>query len=348
MEQAPRKALFWENNSITFIDQTALPLKLEYVTTDDYREIVAAIKTLRIRGAPLIGIAAAYAAVLGALKGIRLESAQFHARMKTVLEDIESSRPTAKNLFFAVDAMRSVLDFNREEESHTLKERLLEQAVRIHREDESLCERIGRFGAELIHDGDGIITHCNTGMLVTGGIGTALGVIITAHKSGKKIHVYADETRPLLQGARLTTWECRMNSVPVTLICDGAAAAVIKKKKVQCAITGADRIAPNGDTANKIGTYSLAVQCKEHNIPFYVAAPYSTFDFSIESGDDITIEERSSREVTHPAGQQTAPDNIDVYNPAFDVTPASLISAVITDAGVFYPPYGSWKDLKRS
>jgi len=347
MQAEAKKALYWENGKVRFIDQTALPLKLEYITTDNYRDVVNAVKTLQIRGAPLIGIAAAYAVVLGAQEGIAEHYEDFGNWLSNVCDDIESARPTAKNLFFALDKMRNILRQNNDLDNNEIVKMLSAQAGELRKEDEEMCEKIGSYGAELINDGDGIITHCNTGMLVTAGIGTALGVLFYAAKQGKRIHVYADETRPLLQGARLTTWECINNSVPVTLICDGAAAAVIRQKRVQCAIVGADRIAANGDVANKIGTYSLAVNCKIHGIPFYVAAPYSTFDMSINSGDEIPIEERSSQEVTHPFDKQIAPDTVSVYNPAFDVTPAPLISAIITEAGVFRPPYGNWRNLKR-
>jgi len=344
----PEKAIFWNGSTVSFIDQTALPVKLEYIETEDYRVVIKAIKSLQIRGAPLIGIAAAYGAVLGAQEGAKLPAEAFAPWITTVLDEIEAARPTAKNLFFAIEKMRKLFENNNSDNGDLIRDKFLECAEELRHEDEIMCEKIGEYGAELINDGDGIITHCNTGMLVTAGIGTALGVVFTAAAQGKKVHVFADETRPLLQGARLTTWECKNNDIPVTLLCDGAAASVIRKNMVQCAIVGADRIAANGDTANKIGTYSLAVQCKEHGIPFYVAAPYSTFDFSIQSGDDIPIEERNAGEITHPNNVQIAPDGISVYNPAFDVTPASFISAIITDAGVFRYPYGKWGKLKNS
>ncbi|KPK95017.1 methylthioribose-1-phosphate isomerase, partial [bacterium SM23_31] len=247
---------------------------------------------------------------------------------------------------FAIEQMKEILNRYDSSDATQIKQEFLAEADRLYHEDADLCRRIGEFGAELIKDGASVITHCNTGMLVTAGIGTALGVIFTAVAQGKKIHVYADETRPLLQGARLTTWECMNRGVPVTLICDGAAADVLRRGKANCGIVGADRIAANGDVANKIGTYSLAVNCRAHNVPFYVAAPYSTFDFSINSGDEIPIEERSSAEVTKPFGVIIAPEGIPVFNPAFDLTPAEFVTAFITDAGIFRPPYGKWENLK--
>jgi len=320
-------------------------VRLTGIKTRDYGTIIHARKTLEMRGAPLIGIAAAYAAVLAAQEGASAGSDNIVTWMESALTEIASARPTAKNLAFAVNRMRRILHENSDAEGSVLKDLFLLEARNIDDEDRMMCDKIGAFGAELLHDGDGIITHCNTGMLVTGGIGTALGIIFTAARQGKRVRVYADETRPLLQGARLTTWECVRENIPVTLICDGAAAAVMKKGSVQCAIVGADRIAANGDTANKIGTYSLAVNCSAHRIPFYVAAPYSTFDLSIKSGMDIPIEERCAGEITHIQGNRIAPGGISVYNPAFDITPASLISAIITDAGVFTPPYERWKNL---
>lgn len=340
------KALEWTGSSLRFIDQTALPLRLNYIETKDYREVIHAIKSLTIRGAPALGIAAGYAAVLAAQEGIESRVKDFVLWMQEALREIEKARPTARNLFFAIERMREILTRHNSSDAAQIKQEFLEEANRLYHEDADLCRRIGEFGAELIKDGDSIITHCNAGMLVTAGIGTALGVIFTAADQGKNIHVYADETRPLLQGARLTTWECMNRGVPVTLICNGAAAYILRMGKANCAIVGADRIAANGDVANKIGTYSLAVNCKAHNVPFYVAAPYSTFDLSIDSGDKIPIEERNTAEVTKPCGVTIAPEGVSVFNPAFDLTPAELVTAFITDAGIFRPPYGKWGDLK--
>lgn len=342
------KSLEWVDGSLRYIDQEILPGKLHYVETEDYRNVIEAIKRLKIRGAPAIGIAAAFAAVLAAKEFSSEEDNNFFSKLERSLSEIEQSRPTARNLFFAIDQMRKILHSNGKPEKEKIFESFLKEANRLYDEDTDLCQKIGMHGAELIKDGFKIITHCNTGMLVTAGIGTALGVIYYAKEQGKKVHVYADETRPLLQGARLTTWECINFDIPVTLICDGAAADVLRRKKIDCAIVGADRIAANGDVANKIGTYSLAVNCKEHSVPFYVAAPYSTFDFSLESGSEIPIEIRDGKEVSAPLGLAIAPEEVDVYNPAFDITPAELISGIITDAGVFRYPFGQWGSLKTA
>ena len=347
MEQ-PIKALVWNNNALEFIDQTALPNNFLTVTTSNYREVIDAIKILKIRGAPAIGIAAGYAAVLAAIEGKNLDGRDFSGWVNNALDEIESARSTARNLFFVTERMRSVLNTYHESLSSVKIKELTREVNRLYNEDCELCYQIGKYGSDLIGNGDNIITHCNTGMLVTAGIGTALGIVYTACCNGKKVHVYADETRPLLQGARLTTWECQQLGIPVTLMCDGAAAGLVKKGEINCAIVGADRIASNGDTANKIGTYSLALACNTHNIPFYVAAPYTTFDFALRSGDDIEIEHRNSQEVTSFHETQNAPENVDVYNPAFDVTPANFISAIITDCGIYRQPYGNWENLNKT
>jgi methylthioribose-1-phosphate isomerase len=342
----PVKSLEWKNNVLIFIDQTALPHSCDYITTSDYRDIIEAIKILKIRGAPAIGIAAAYAAVLAAIEGAADTIDSFDTRMKEALSKIESARPTARNLFFAVERMKSILAAaNRQTPQHKIQ-MMQQEADRLYNEDSELCLKIGKYGSQLIRNGDTIITHCNTGMLVTTGIGTALGVLYTAHSDGKDIHVYADETRPLLQGARLTTWECGKMGIPVTLICDGAAAEMIRRGKINSAIVGADRIAANGDVANKIGTYSLALCCNAHEIPFYVAAPYTTFDFSLETGNDIEIEQRDEKEIKQLSGVLTAPENVTAFNPAFDITPWELITAIITDKGIFKPPFTDWGDLR--
>lgn len=343
----PVKALTWQGDSLRYIDQELLPGRLEYILADDYVTVVDAIKSLKIRGAPAIGIAAAYAAVLAVQQGIRDNSDDFSSWLLNAFKEIENARPTAKNLTFAVDRMREILKNNSASEKAHMREKFLEEANRLYDEDIMLCDRIGEYGAELIEDNYSVITHCNTGMLVSAGIGTALGVLYTALRQGKRIHVFADETRPLLQGARLTTWECMQYNIPVTLISDGAAADVLRRKNINCAIVGADRIAANGDVANKIGTYSLAVNCRQHSIPFYVAAPYSTFDHTLDTGEKIPIEERSGDEVSGVMGTNIAPKGVQVYNPAFDVTPAELITAIITDAGIYRYPYGEWKNLKR-
>ncbi|MFC1564069.1 S-methyl-5-thioribose-1-phosphate isomerase [candidate division KSB1 bacterium] len=345
MTENELKAVHWLDGSVKFIDQTLLPVKLDYIVTKDYRVLIEAIKMLRVRGAPLIGITAAYAVVLAAGEGIENNEPDLKSRILSAIKEIGGSRPTARNLFFALEKMKKTLEEGNSESNEQIYNLLVSTAVSIDKEDAEMCVKMGEYGSGLIGDGYGVITHCNTGMLVTAGHGTALGVIYYASRQNKKIHVYADETRPLLQGARLTTWECLNYGIPVTLICDNAAASVIRQGKVNCAIVGADRIASNGDTANKIGTYSLALVCKAHNIPFYVAAPYSTFDFSLKTGDEIPIEERNPGEIVKINKGWIAPESVDAYNPAFDVTPAELITAIITEVGVFKPPYGEWSVL---
>jgi len=317
-------------NSIKIIDQTLLPAKLKYIKLDNYKKIITAIKKMQVRGAPAIGIAAAYGLAIAATKAKKYDSSFIYK----VADELKNSRPTAVNLFWAVD--RVVAKFKKESASSIKKaiEILWDEAERIHEQDRQMCLQIGENGAELIKDGDTILTHCNTGALATGGIGTALGVIYSCRDQGKKIHVYADETRPVLQGARLTAWELKQEGIPVTLICDSAAGTLFHQKKIQHVIVGADRITVNGDVANKIGTYPLAVLAHRHGVPFYVAAPTSTFDSKIKSGSDILIEERSTHEVTNGFGTATAPKGIKVYSPAFDITPRELITYYITNKGV--------------
>ncbi len=315
---------------LRWLDQTELPLKVIYKESDNYPEIITAIKRLEIRGAPAIGIAAAYGIAI-ALNKEKNSSIDFINKIAT---EFKNARPTAVNLFWAVDRMTAFYQTVKDLRNQEIIDKLFSEAVEIHSEDIRLCENIGKFGSELIKDGDTVLTHCNAGALATGGIGTALGVIYTCQEQGKSIKVYADETRPLLQGARLTAWELQQQSVDVTLICDNTAGMLLRQGKIDHIIVGADRIAKNGDFANKIGTYSVAVLARENHIPFYVAAPYSTFDDNINTGNEIVIEERSSSEVTHGFGNQTAPDNISVYSPAFDVTPAEYVSFYITDKGL--------------
>jgi methylthioribose-1-phosphate isomerase len=260
-------------------------------------------------------------------------------RFETAAGSIAATRPTAKNLFWALERMRNVLRLNLRESTESLFEKLEREALAIHAEDKRMCDDIGRFGSELIPNGAKILTHCNTGALATGGIGTAFGVLLSAHRRGKNIHVYADETRPLLQGARLTMWELMNAGIPSSLITDNSAAWTIKTKKIDLIITGADRITANGDSANKIGTYNLAVLAKAHNIPFYIAAPTSTIDTSIRQGEDIPIEERGADEIVNGFGKQVAPNDSKVFAPAFDVTPNGLITAIITEQGILRPPY---------
>ncbi len=318
---------------LRIIDQTRLPLELIYKDLDDYRDIITAIKRLEVRGAPAIGIAAAYGLAIAAVEEHhrtgRLE-AEF---LRRVGKELKAARPTAINLGWAVERMLARLNDGVSSPDETIAS-LWREAEAIHDEDRRMCRRIGQYGADLIDDGASVLTHCNAGALATGGIGTALGVIYTCRDQGKKLHVYVDETRPLLQGARLTAWELQQEGIPLTLICDNTAGFLMSQGKVDCVIVGADRIAANGDTANKIGTYSLAVLAKAHGLPFYVAAPASTFDHGISSGRDIPIEERSAEELTAGFGRRTAPTDIPVYSPAFDVTPNRLITAFVTDTGV--------------
>jgi methylthioribose-1-phosphate isomerase len=336
---------------LRMIDQTLLPVEFVEIDCRDVETVHEAIRSLRVRGAPAIGIAAAYGVLVGMQTAAGKDLAAWFDRLNQVVDYLASSRPTAVNLFWALDRVKNVALAERDrlqraanghEAAKTnatavLAERLLTEARAIHEEDRAICRTIGRLGAELLADGQGVLTHCNAGGLATADYGTALAVFFAAQEIGKHIHVYADETRPLLQGARLTAWELQQRGVEVTLICDSMAAQVMREGRVQAVITGADRIAANGDTANKIGTYGVAILAAAHEIPFYIAAPISTFDLSITSGDQIPIEQRSSREITHGFGRQTAPDGIGVYNPAFDVTPARLIRGIICEHGVISP-----------
>jgi methylthioribose-1-phosphate isomerase len=314
------KTLEWRENALRLIDQRELPQTLSYFDCCETDDFVFAIKNLIVRGAPAIGITAAYAIALAAKRGEEIQKAA---------DLIKASRPTAVNLAWAVDRMTKAAC-----ESNNDFEKLQQEAIAIHSEDAAMCRKIGEHGNALIKDGVNILTHCNAGALATGGIGTALGVIYTAHFSGKKIHVWVDETRPVLQGARLTAWELGRAGVPHTLICDNMAASLFAQGRVDCVITGADRIAANGDIANKIGTYNLAVLCKYHHIPFYVAAPSSTFDVNCATGQQIKIEQRSAVEMKHIGGLPTAPESTPVYNPAFDITPHELLTAIIDECGI--------------
>ncbi len=326
----PVQALKRNGNAIDLLDQTRLPAELVYRHIEDYRDIITAIKRLEVRGAPAIGIAAAYGLALG----VQQAADDSPERIQNIASDIKNARPTAVNLSWAIDRVLRRLKNEKPAGLQKTLQLLWDEAETIHDEDRQLCRSIGEHGASLIKSGDTVLTHCNTGALATGGIGTALGVIYVAAEQGKQISVYADETRPLLQGARLTAWELKQANIPVTLIADSVAAMLMRQGRIQIAIVGADRIAKNGDVANKIGTYSVAVNARQHNVPFYVAAPYSTFDQQIESGDGIPIEERSPAEVTEGFGRRTAPDGIAVYAPAFDITPREFITAYITDKGI--------------
>ena len=324
------------DGNLRILDQTRLPREVVFRECRDERAVWEAIKTLQVRGAPAIGIAAAYGVCLG-MKLAPNDERGFFQRLEEVTSYLASSRPTAVNLFWALDRMRRRADTLRGQPPEVIRKALLKEARAIHEEDRALCHAIGRWGESLIEDGSGVLTHCNAGGLATAEYGTALAVIYEAVAKGKRIHVYADETRPLLQGARLTAWELKAHGVPVTLICDNMAAEVMKEGKVQAVIVGADRIAANGDTANKIGTYGLAVLARYHRIPFYVAAPSSTFDLQLSHGGLIPIEQRDPQEVTCPFGIPIAPEGVDVYNPAFDVTPAELVTAIICEKGVIRP-----------
>jgi methylthioribose-1-phosphate isomerase len=335
------ETLGWVGNAfdghLRLIDQTRLPMEFVRIDCRDVSSVWEAIRSLRVRGAPAIGIAAAFGAVLG---GQKAGTGDLEALRRGLLDAstyLRTSRPTAVNLFWALDRIERTIEENRGLDGPSLLDRILTEARTIADEDKVMCRSIGRFGAELVATGQGILTHCNAGGLATADYGTALAVIFAAHSAGKMVHVFADETRPLLQGARLTAWELQRRGVPVTLICDSMAAQVMKEGKVQMVVVGADRITANGDTANKIGTYGVALLAKAHGIPFYVAAPSSTFDLSLPDGSSIPIEQRDPREITQGFGRQTAPEGISVYNPAFDVTPAQLIDAIITERGVVRP-----------
>jgi methylthioribose-1-phosphate isomerase len=328
-----------EDGFVRLIDQTRLPTEFVRVDCRDVPSVWEAIRSLRVRGAPAIGIAAAYGSVLGGQAA--LAQGQDTGALRTAVADgarlLRTSRPTAVNLFWALDRIERVLADSIDFDPSDLLARVLAEADAIAAQDRAMCRAIGRHGAGLVADHSGVLTHCNAGGLATADYGTALAVIFTAHEQGKAIEVFADETRPLLQGARLTTWELQRRGVPVTLICDSMAAQVMKEGKVQLAVVGADRIAANGDTANKIGTYGVAVLARAHGVPFYVAAPSSTFDLALPHGAAIPIEQRDPREVTEGLGRTTAPAGVAVYNPAFDVTPAELITAIITERGVIRP-----------
>ena len=320
------------------IDQTLLPAETRMIECRDTETVREAIKVLRVRGAPAIGIAAAMGAFIGIRDSHAATSEGLVEELRGVADFLASSRPTAVNLSWAVKRMVRVAEENRSLSVPQLKQRLLDEALAIREEDVRMCRAIGENGAGLFNDGDGVLTHCNAGALATSEYGTALAPIFLAKEQGKVLHVFADETRPLLQGARLTTWELMQAGVDVTLICDNMAGQVMKEGRIQHVIVGADRIAANGDTANKIGTYSVAVLAKEHDIPFYVAAPSSTFDLSVADGSAIPIEQRSADEVTEGFGRRTAPAGVKVYSPAFDVTPATYITAIITERGIIEHP----------
>lgn len=323
---------------LELLDQTQLPGAIQWLECQSVEQVWDAIKQLRVRGAPAIGIAAAYGLVVGLQDFEDLPLSEFVVQLNQMAGYLGSSRPTAVNLFWALQRMQRVAgETPASTPTGELLVRLLAEARAIHDEDRQMCRAIGRHGAELIADGANVLTHCNAGGLATAEYGTALSVIFTAQDQGKQLHVFVDETRPLLQGARLTAWELMQRAVPCTLICDSMAAQVMREGRVQAVITGADRIAANGDSANKIGTYGLAVLARAHGIPFYIAAPSSTFDLELESGEGIPIEQRAADEITQGLGRLTAPVGVKVYNPAFDVTPAELIHSIITERGLIHP-----------
>jgi len=322
---------------LELIDQTRLPHEIVTLTISDYRQLAEAIRTMKIRGAPAIGIAAAYGVVLG-FQGLE-DGAELDSRFEEIIETLKTTRPTAVNLFWALERMAHVFHDYKKVGLPNLRQELLEEARRIHEEDIEANQQIGSFGAKLVPHDATVLTHCNAGALATGGYGTALGIVRATWEAGKLKKVLVDETRPRLQGARLTAWELKQDGIPFELITDSAAGALMAKGEVDAVIVGADRIAANGDTANKIGTYSLAVLAHHHGIPFYIAAPVSTIDGSIAEGMQIPIEERDHEEITQIQGAQIAPTDVRVRNPAFDVTPAKLITAIITEKGVLKPPY---------
>lgn len=331
------KPIVFEGRSARLIDQTRLPREEVWLEIRSGPEAAEAIRSMQIRGAPAIGITAAYGLALSALHSTRDSLEAVRAELAEAARELAATRPTAVNLFWAIHRMNQVIE--RATSLAELREQLVQEAETIAAEDEAMCRAMGRHGAELVPSGARILTHCNAGALATGDYGTALGVIRAAHEQGKAIHVWVDETRPFLQGARLTAWELAHEGIPATLLCDNAAGHLMQQGKVDLVVVGSDRITSRGDVANKIGTYTLAVLCRQHDIPFYVAAPRSTIDLSIESGRDIPIEQRDGREVTHLFGQPVAAAGVEVFNPAFDVTPAELVTAIITEQGIHRPPF---------
>jgi methylthioribose-1-phosphate isomerase len=336
------RTLYWADDAVVMIDQRALPLTERCLTFRDYRDVIAAVRDLTVRGAPAIGVAAAMGIALGALAIPAEKPGDMRKGFLRICDEFSGSRPTARNLFWAIERMKRC--FERESagnaDAGSVKKALVEEAIRIGEEDIEINRRIGLNGRRFINDGDCILTHCNAGALATAGYGTALGVIRAARDEGKTVHVYADETRPVLQGARLTCWELQKEGIPVTLITDSMAGSLMNRGKIRLVLVGADRIAANGDTANKIGTYTLAVLARENGIPFYVAAPLSTIDARLRGGKKIPIEERDEEEVSSFGGVRTAPEGTKVFNPAFDVTPHRYITAIITEAGIATRPYG--------
>lgn len=339
------KTLEWTSDGVRFIDQRKLPTEETYVTCATYEEVAEAIRNMTVRGAPAIGVAAAMGIALGARDADAGHVSELRRAFDQICEEMGSTRPTAVNLFWAIERMQNKFEALSELPVERIRQELIAEAQRMYVEDIAANEALGRHGATLMPSSGGVLTHCNAGALATCGYGTALGVIRAAVEQGKKIQVYADETRPFLQGSRLTAWELMQDKIPTTVISDNMAGAMMKLGKIGAVVVGADRIAANGDVANKIGTYTVAVLAKEHGIPFYVAAPFSTVDLGTADGDRIPIEQRSAKEVTHMAGKQMTPDGVKVENPAFDVTPNRYVTAIVTERGVAKAPYG--ESLKK-
>jgi methylthioribose-1-phosphate isomerase len=343
--------LAWTPEGVRFIDQTRLPLEESYVLATTYEQVADVIVAMVVRGAPAIGVSAAYGVALGALRTQAATAAEFAPEFEHICARLAATRPTAVNLFWAIDRMKRLFAalLAAGATLAQIQEKLLAEAHAMYKEDIAACKAMGAFGGALLPDEGGVLTHCNAGALATCGYGTALGVIRSAVEQGKRIHVYADETRPFLQGARLTAWELMADHIPTTVICDNMAASLMRAGKIQTVVVGADRIAANGDVANKIGTYNVAILAKEHSIPFYVAAPWSTIDLATATGDSIPIEERPAIEVTHHGGKQLTPNGVGIRNPAFDVTPARYIAAIVTERGVLRAPYGdSLRAMERA
>jgi len=329
----PVPTITWENDALRLIDQTLLPEEYKFIDCTDVNTVAEAIVSLRVRGAPAIGVAAAYGVVVAAQEAIA-QNADFDSHVAASIKTLSETRPTAVNLFWALERQEKVLAEITDLSPTEKRDRLLKEANEIFEDDKKICRELGRNGAQLLASEATVLTHCNAGGLATADYGTALAVVYAAVEAGKKVAVYADETRPLLQGSRLTAWELDQSGIDVTVICDSMAASVLRDKNIDSIVVGADRIAKNGDVANKIGTYGLAIVAKEHGVAFYVAAPLSTIDMKLDSGEQIPIEERKEEEITHGMGRQTAPKGINVYNPAFDVTPNHMVTAIITEKGV--------------
>ena len=338
------KTIDWVDNKVVMIDQLKLPTEEIYQEYRSYREVADAIKSMVIRGAPAIGIAAAMGVALGSLEADSSDKQRFFDDLDKICTALAATRPTAVNLFWAIDRMKKVISQNKENEIPHIKQELIKEAKKILEEDIEMCRKIGENGSELIKDNSVVLTHCNAGGLATGGYGTALGVIRNAYEKGKNIKVISSETRPFLQGSRLTAWELKKDGIPVTLITDNMVGHLMSNGMINSVVVGADRVASNGDVANKIGTYAVSVLAKHHNIPFYVAAPTSTIDFNCPTGNDIPIEQRDKSEVTHIGDSLIAAD-VDVINPAFDITPSSNIDSLITEVALFKSPYD--KSLKK-